>query len=47
MARSVGIELTPAHARILSLEIAGKTTAILQFYEAPILPGPASWRSGP
>ena len=24
MARSVGIELTPAHARILSLETAGK-----------------------
>src|SRR6185295_4219032 len=43
MARSVGIELTPAHARILSLEHAGKTTAILQFYEAPILPGEAPW----
>jgi Tfp pilus assembly PilM family ATPase len=43
MARSVGIELTPAHARILSLERAGKTTAILQFYEAPILPGEAPW----
>ena len=43
MARSVGIELTPAHARILSLEHAGKTTAILQFYEAPILPGETPW----
>jgi Tfp pilus assembly PilM family ATPase len=43
MARSVGIELTPAHARILSLEHAGKTTSILQFYEAPILPGDAPW----
>ena len=43
MARSVGIELTPAHARILSLEQAGKTTSILQFYEAPILPGETPW----
>ena len=43
MARSVGIELTPAHARILSLETAGKTTSILQFYEAPILPGETPW----
>ena len=43
MARSVGIELTPAHARILSLEHAGKTTSILQFYEAPILPGETPW----
>jgi len=43
MARSVGVELTPAHVRILSLELAGKTTKILQFHEAPIPVGEAPW----
>ncbi|MBI3855707.1 MAG: pilus assembly protein PilM [Planctomycetes bacterium] len=43
MARSVGVELTPAHVRILSLERAGKTTAITQFHETPIPPGESPW----
>lgn len=43
MARSVGVELTPAHARILSLETAGKTAKILQFQQAPIPDGEAPW----
>lgn len=43
MARAVGLELTPAHARILSLEQAGKTAKILQFHQAAIPPGEAPW----
>lgn len=43
MARSVGIELTPAHVRILSLELAGKASKILQFHEAPIPAGETPW----
>jgi len=43
MARSVGVELTPAHARILTLEMAGKTAKILQFHQAPIADGEAPW----
>lgn len=43
MARAVGLELTPAHARILSLEQAGKTTKILQFHQAAIPPGETPW----
>src|SRR4051812_45058432 len=43
MARSIGVELTPAHARILSLEMAGKTTKILSFHQAPIPDGETPW----
>src|SRR5436190_1244035 len=43
MARSVGVELTPAHVRILSLEQAGKVSKILQFHEAPIAEGETPW----
>ncbi|HUR39264.1 MAG TPA: hypothetical protein VM222_07210 [Planctomycetota bacterium] len=43
MARSVGVELTPAHARILSLEMAGKTTKILSFHQAPVPDGETPW----
>ena len=43
MARSVGVELTPAHVRILSLELAGKVSKILQFHEAPIPEGETPW----
>jgi Tfp pilus assembly PilM family ATPase len=43
MARSVGVELTPAHVRILSLELAGKVSKILQFHEAPIPAGETPW----
>ena len=41
MTRSVGVELTPAQVRILSLDHAGKTTKILQFDESPIPGGEA------
>jgi Tfp pilus assembly PilM family ATPase len=43
MARSVGVELTPAHARILTLEMSGKTAKILQFHQAPIADGETPW----
>ena len=43
MARSLGVELTPAHARILSLEMTGKTTKILSFHQAPIPDGETPW----
>jgi Tfp pilus assembly PilM family ATPase len=43
MSRSVGVELTPAHVRILSLEHAGKTSKILQFHETPIPAGETPW----
>jgi Tfp pilus assembly PilM family ATPase len=43
MPRSVGVELTPAHVRILALEYAGKTSKILQFHEAPIPEGELPW----
>jgi len=43
MARSVGLELTPAHVRILSLELAGKVPKILQFHQAPVPAGEAPW----
>ncbi|HEV3029026.1 MAG TPA: hypothetical protein VG457_15725, partial [Planctomycetota bacterium] len=43
MARSVGLELTAAHVRILSLELAGKIPKILQFHQAPVPPGDAPW----
>jgi Tfp pilus assembly PilM family ATPase len=43
MARSVGLELTPAHVRILSLEMAGKVPKILQFHQAAIPPGETPW----
>jgi Tfp pilus assembly PilM family ATPase len=43
MARSVGVELTPAHVRILALELTGKTSKILQFHEAPIPEGELPW----
>jgi Tfp pilus assembly PilM family ATPase len=43
MARSVGVELTPAHVRILSLEHAGKVSKILQFHETPIPSGETPW----
>src|SRR6187549_2022067 len=43
MARSVGVELTPAHVRILSLEHAGKVSKILQFHETPIPAGETPW----
>jgi Tfp pilus assembly PilM family ATPase len=43
MARSVGVELTPAHVRILSLEHSGKASKILQFHETPILLGETPW----
>jgi Tfp pilus assembly PilM family ATPase len=43
MARSVGLELTPAHVRILSLEMAGKVPKILQFHQAPVPAGEAPW----
>jgi Tfp pilus assembly PilM family ATPase len=43
MARSVGLELTPAHVRILSLELAGKVPKILQFHQAPVPAGDAPW----
>jgi Tfp pilus assembly PilM family ATPase len=43
MARSVGVELTPAHVRILSLEQAGKVSKILQFHEASIAEGETPW----
>jgi len=43
MARSVGLELTPAHVRILSLEQSGKVTKILQFHQAAIPPGETPW----
>ena len=39
MARAVGIELTDAGVRILSLDQSGKKSKILQFYEAPIPAG--------
>jgi Tfp pilus assembly PilM family ATPase len=41
MVRAVGVELTPAHVRILSIEHGGRKTKILQFHEAPIPPDPA------
>lgn len=43
MARSVGVELTPAHVRILALEHGGKSTAIQLFHEAPIPAGETPW----
>src|SRR5258707_8071109 len=43
MARSVGMELTPAHVRILSLELAGKFPKILQFHQAPVPAGETPW----
>jgi Tfp pilus assembly PilM family ATPase len=43
MARAVGLELTPAHVRILSLEQAGKAMKILQFHQASIPAGEAPW----
>jgi Tfp pilus assembly PilM family ATPase len=43
MARSVGVELTPAHVRILSLEHAGKASKILQYHESPIPGGETPW----
>src|SRR5689334_5082655 len=43
MARSVGVELTPAHVRILALEHTGKASKILQFHEAPIPEGELPW----
>ena len=43
MARSVGVELTPAHVRILALEHAGKVSKILQFHETPIPGGETPW----
>ena len=44
MTRSVGVEFTPAHVRILCLEHAGKQTKILQFLEQPIPSSPdVSW----
>lgn len=43
MARSVGIELTPAHVRLLTLEVAGKSSKIMQICEAPIPPGESAW----
>jgi len=43
MARSVGVELTPTHVRILALELAGKTSKILQFHEAPIPDAELPW----
>src|SRR5436190_3307723 len=43
MARSVGLELTPAHVRILSLELAGKVPKILQFHQAPVPAGETPW----
>jgi Tfp pilus assembly PilM family ATPase len=43
MARSVGVELTPAHARILTLEMSGKTAKILRFHQAPIADGETPW----
>ncbi len=43
MARSVGVELTPTHARILTLEMAGKTAKILHFHQAPIADGETPW----
>jgi Tfp pilus assembly PilM family ATPase len=43
MARSVGVELTPAHVRILALEHGGKASKILQFHEAPIPEGELPW----
>jgi len=43
MARSVGVELTPAHVRILSLEHTGKASKILQFQETAIPGGETPW----
>ena len=43
MARSVGVELTPTHTRILTLEMSGKTAKILQFHQAPIADGETPW----
>jgi Tfp pilus assembly PilM family ATPase len=43
MARAVGLELTPAHVRILSLEQAGKVLKILQFHQAAIPAGETPW----
>jgi Tfp pilus assembly PilM family ATPase len=44
MARSVGIELTDASVRILSLETSGKKSRILQFFKAPIpAEGSSAW----
>ncbi|HZE97123.1 MAG TPA: hypothetical protein VE981_08845 [Planctomycetota bacterium] len=43
MARAVGLELTPAHVRILSLERSGKVTKILQFHQAAIPGGETPW----
>src|SRR5579859_1450185 len=43
MARSVGLELTTAHVRILSLEMSGKVPRILQFHQRPVPPGDAPW----
>src|SRR5436305_1518103 len=42
MARAVGIELTEASARILSIEQNGKKTSILRFHEAAIPSDPAT-----
>ena len=43
MARSVGVELTPAHVRLLALEHTGKATKILQFHETAIPEGELPW----
>ena len=43
MPRSVGVELTPAHVRVLSLEYTGKSSKILQFHETPIPGGESPW----
>jgi Tfp pilus assembly PilM family ATPase len=43
MARSVGIELTPASVRLLVLEHSSKASKILQFREAPIPEGELPW----
>jgi hypothetical protein len=43
MGRSVGIELTDASVKILSLEQNGKKTRLLQFHEAAIPAGEAAW----
>lgn len=43
MGRSVGIELTDASVKILSLEQGGKRTRLLQFHEAAIPAGEAPW----
>ncbi|HLY10550.1 MAG TPA: hypothetical protein VKW04_14700 [Planctomycetota bacterium] len=43
MSRAVGLELTPAHVRLLSLERAGKVPKILQFHQAAIPAGESPW----